>query len=319
MGSTSNLPGLSIQRIRAYRYFGVAYRDRPTDEEIRIAKLGIKDYRHEIAVLERMSHYQGQSFKAPAGLPLTRSFDGTIYMRAATFNFSVQLDEVQQVEHPFTHHGVAVQRFRPVIWGSNTISSIREGDARLSFGTGEIRGNRVAFYKLSGRRETIQCVSAPLSPTMIGSTSDRGITIYYLNRIDASNLSMRHHKSTTPPVMAGIVGDDDAIYNYGMYCRSSHAHGFGIYRSLFESFKSTMPEFVRQHMPPYPKFARDSVAVDQARTTHFLGYNSIRKLRLVCAETTIPFVTIDLNGAEPRVVTPDVPEDEMSEEEFWEW
>jgi len=118
-------------------------------------------------------------------------------------------------------------------------------------------------------------------------------------------------------MMAGVVGDDDAIMNYGMYSRSNHAHGFGIYKHMFIQYRSIIPEFVRLHMPNYPKFASNAVSIEQGRTTHLMGSHSIRKLRLVHAEKPKAIVTINLASETPVAIIPTHREDTMDDEDFW--
>ena len=318
IGASSTTEALSLQRIRAWKHLKVCYRDRITDDELKIAELKGREFRQEVAVLERASHYQGQSFKAPAGLPLTRSFDGTIFKKPASFNFTVHLTENAKIERPFTYEGVPVRNFRPMIWGSNALEKVHGRKARLAYGSGMLNNVHVVFYKLMGRNEGTHHIPFGNRLGLVQQVEDRGFTIHYLTRVDASALSVRHHKSVEKPIMAGVVGDDDAIYNYGMYCRSNHAQGFGVYKHMFAQYKSIMPEFVRGHMPCYPKYVREPVDIEQGRITHLWGCQSIRWLRLTHSERPEKVVTVNLNGDRPAKIVPVTAADEVDDDDFWD-
>jgi hypothetical protein len=318
VGTSAQTEHMSLQRIRARRYLGVRYRDYCTQEEESIADMCDDDYEKAIAQLERGKHYEGLSYKSPVGLPICRVFDNRIYMRPASFNFSVEMNPKQIDNKCFTYKGIPVTNFKPIIYGSESLSRINKNDksVRLAFGTGILKGGRAIFYKSSKRSGEIIAKHVHEEGRHLCSIKTTDCTVYYRLTIDGSPLLYIDHNSDHRPYSAGLIGDNEAILNYGFYSRSNQPSGFSVYQNLFKNFNSSIPHFVAHHMPQYPFFpyGTKSVEIDRGRITALRGYASIAKLRLTHTERPDKLVTVSLDGDVPlRVNAPKM------EEAVFEW
>jgi hypothetical protein len=305
IGTSSEVMHASLQRIRAARYLNVHYRDFLTAREEEIVAMEQDDYDKAIAVLEKAKHYEGLSFKSPVGLPICRMFDNTIYTRPASFNFTVEVEQSNQVEQPFTWNGIIVTAFRPILYGSNSLYKIQRGkNTRLAFGHGILKGKQVIFFKDKTRGAEVRAVPVERLHKQLTIRNFEGRVIYYMSGLDPSPLLYIHHKNDSKPNLPGLIGDNEAILNYGMYCRSSQPAGFTIYRKVFESYNSELPHYVSKHMPSYPFFpyGARSTTIRRGRITALIDYLSIPKLILTSEEDCPHLVSIQLGGDVPTEV-----------------
>jgi len=317
LGTSASLPADSLQRIRARRYLGVNYRDHPNANEERVAQLDDDDFKKEMAVLERSTRHQGFSFKAPCGKPLTRLFDNRIFKRPASFTFSVDMVQPTPKKQPFTHRGRQVYNFKPCLYGSYCMNMLQRKVSRrkyvLAFGVGTIDGVRYAFYKLRERRSEVTSVAIPDRIGALQTITQSNLLILYADRMDASPLLTIDHRSRVVPDLPGVVGDNDAILNYGFYCRSSIPQGFKVYQDLFTQHNSVIPSFVMNHMPSYPFFPLPTTDIGRGNITSLHNYSCINKLKLVSINDPPPHTQIDLGGVIPQRITLNL------NEEFIDW
>lgn len=320
LGTSGLIDGLSTQRIRASRYVGVNYRCAPTTEEDRIANLPEKEFLKELAIIERASHYTGLSFKAPGGRPLTRMFDNRLFRRPATFNFSVEMEQSQRIEQPFMCRGRIVSNFKPIIYGGNSMSSLQKIKYVLAFATGTMDGETILFYKRKGRGQIIEHHNIGMQVNMQSSnllSARKGqLTIYYRLRADVTPLQTRHHLSKDTPFLAGMLGDNDALFNYGFYCRSNSPSGFQIYQSMFMRHKSIVPDFLRKHMPKFPFHLPGSVELPRAEQTVLQGSLSAHYLKLIHVENPPKLSIIDVTGRRPVELTETLFEEDVLDLDF---
>jgi hypothetical protein len=302
IGTSARVDSVSLQRIRAARYVQVSYRDHLTTEEQRIVDLPNDEYDKTIARINKSKHYEGLSYKSPVGLPLTRLYDNTIFARPASFNFAVDIVQSPRVEQPFTFDGRRVTNFRPVIFGSAGLERITlDRNTRLAFGYGYMNNEFYVFYKGKRRSDKTRCVLGNPNSNSLTMVSHGSNKVYYSTAMDASPLLTFNHGSETKPYLPGLIGSDDAILNYGFYCRSSQPSGFAIYAALFRKYKSEIPTFVMKHMPSYPFFpyGPNTTEIVRGRLTALHGYACVNKLRLTSQEHPEPNVIVVLDGDEP--------------------
>lgn len=304
MGTSGLVPTMSLQRIRAFRKVGVNFRTNLSDEEMRIAKLPDEEYEKEVAVLERAKRIEGLSFKSPCGLPFTRIYDGKVFRRNAVFNFRVELTQKDEPDMKFTYKGIVVQFFKPCIWGGESLSRIPPADCIIAFGYGTMRGEKCIFFKKKKKNSPINYLTVPNQSRGFVKVPYFDSFVYAVLGIDKSPILTRHHKSKIQPSLAGFIGDNDAIFNYGMYCRSNSIGGFAVYQDLFKSYFSVIPFFVKDYLPTYPKFFTGSKLFNAARVNVLEGNYCSHMLRLTEVEQPLDLSIFNLNGNEPALVAP---------------
>jgi len=315
LGTSSRLPECSMQRLRASRYLGVNYRDRPSEAEEEILNLDDEEFERQLLLMERAPKYQGFSFKSPSGKPFTRIIDNKIMKRPAVFDFSVDLEQVPRIKQPFTWKGRNIRRFKPCFYGGDTLTvisrSFNKKWDKLAFGHGLVDGVHKVFFKGNKRTDEIRTIDVTRFHINQRVNYHRlsDCSVYFVLRFDNTPIQTYMHSAQLTARLPGILGDDTAIQNYGNYCRSSSPDGFKIYQSVFEHFKSSLPHHVINNMPSYPYFAGEIVTLERGRHTTLTGYSAICRLKLVSSDSPADIVHIDLNQREPMIKQQTIHED----------
>jgi hypothetical protein len=272
-----------------------------TEEEQEILNLDDQSFEKKEGELERISRYQGISFKSPGGLPVTRMFDGRFFRVPMSFNFSVHLDAKPIIsEQCFMYRGTVVHDFRTCKWGNDSLEEI--GDIPIAFGTGIVNGIRVAFYQERGKETLAIEIDNDKRPQRVFTRQKTAIGVFAGN--DQSPLGAHHFRRSDLPefYLPGVTGDLTAIVNHGSYILSTQRGGFGIYRTLFKSRRCEIPIYCQKYMLPYPTYQEPIVKIKPGNTTILKGNFCCLNLEFDGLPSDARTVTINLDGDEPEVV-----------------
>jgi hypothetical protein len=299
MSALVQLPSLS--RIRAKKFCKVSVGIPLTEEENKILELDDRDFELKEGEIERLSRYQGISFKSPGGLPLTRMFDGRFFRVPMSFNFSVHLEHgIPKPDQPFMYRGTLVTEFKTCKWGDESLEEV--GDLPLAFGSGYVNGNFAAFYKEPNKNVIAIETGKVDYPTIISTRQMKKVGLFTGN--DASPIGAQHFKRSTLPLndLPGVSGDMTAIINHGSYLLSSQKGGFTLYRQLYKTRGSEMPIYCQKYMLDYPTYQEPITKIKPGNTTILKGSFSCLNLEFDGMPSSTTTVTINLEGDIPEVV-----------------
>jgi hypothetical protein len=286
-----------------------------TDQEQDIVDKSDEDFNRWLHMQATKKDYEGFSFKSATGRPLMRFQNDVLYTRPMAFSFYLDLDVPNRKIRTLTFQDNIYNDLQLCHWGNNTISKLQPNDI-MAIGFQKFGIDYHVFYQRSNKRLQRQIVRVP-NTTRVLRIQKIGFYVVCPISKDFTPIRMNSDYELGDTYhTSNIVGDVNAVYNYGDYIQSNKRHAIATMSKIFKKHNSVFPNTFNMFKHDYPRFNGNVTEVKLCRLNNFVGSKCISKLKLVCGDTLPDYCDIDLTGLSPiqKIAGIDDEDDELWED-----